>query len=43
MRISDVLALRPVDPSQFGGMQPPIQQGADPRMQQMMMAVVTIC
>tara|TARA_R100000353_G_C6358733_1_gene155564 strand:- start:2 stop:205 length:204 start_codon:yes stop_codon:yes gene_type:complete len=37
MRISDVLALNPVDPSQFGGMQPPMQQGADPRMQQMVM------
>ena len=37
MRISDVLALRPVDPSKFGGMQRPKQQQVDPRMQQMLM------
>ena len=37
MRISDVLALRPVDPSKFGGMQRPMQQGVDPSMQQMLM------
>ena len=37
MRISDVLALRPVDPSKFGGMQKPKQQQVDPRMQQMLM------
>tara|TARA_Y100001973_G_C5189134_1_gene329767 strand:+ start:1693 stop:1896 length:204 start_codon:yes stop_codon:yes gene_type:complete len=37
MRISDVLALRPVDPSKFAGMQKPKQQQVDPRMQQMLM------
>ena len=37
MRISDVLALRPVDPSKFGGIQRPKQQQVDPRMQQMLM------
>jgi hypothetical protein len=37
MRISDVLALRPVDPSKFGGMQRPKQQQVDLRMQQMLM------
>ena len=37
MRISDVLALRPVDPSRFAGMLKPKQQQVDPRMQQMLM------